>query len=143
MTGQRRIEALPVTAMMRTPSRWRLLEKRQHFMRLAALRDEDGDIASPDDPQITVHAVGGVQECRRSAGRGQRRGDLPAHQTRLPHAGDNDSSRRASDQVDCVREAVVEPALECMQRLSLRLDHRASPLNDAHVRIGTVHAGHP
>ena len=54
-----------------------MIKQRDELIRFAALGDENGDVRLADDSQVTVLAVGRMEERRRRAGRSERRCDLP------------------------------------------------------------------
>ena len=76
------------------PEALEMLEQGEQLVGLAALRDEDRDVVGADDAEIAVDAVDGMEEGRGRARRRERRGDLPADEPRLAHAGDDDAARR-------------------------------------------------
>ena len=51
-------------------------QEAQHLVGLAAVRDRDQDVAALEHAEVAVAAFAGVQEERRRAGAGERRGDL-------------------------------------------------------------------
>ena len=66
------------------------LEEPEDFLRLAAVRDGEQHVIGLDDAEVAVGRFRRVKEERRGAGAGQRRGNLPADDARLAHAGDDD-----------------------------------------------------
>ena len=85
----------------------------------------------PDDAEVAVHALGGMQEHRRRAGRRERRGDLAADEPGLAHAGD-DHAARGSCAISDTARAKASPSRSSTgrERLALEADHAAPALED-------------
>ena len=62
-----------------------------------------------DGAEVAVQGLGGMQEERRRARAREGRGDLPADQARLAHAGHDDTAPTAGQQRHGLLEACVEP----------------------------------
>ena len=84
------------------------LEQAQHFLRLAAVRNRQQHVAGLDDAQIAVRRFRGMKKERRRAGACERRGDLPADDARLAHAGDDDAPLAFEQHPHGAIEALVE-----------------------------------
>ena len=58
------------------------------------------DVVGRDHAEIAVACLAGMDEKRRRAGRGERRGDLARDVAGLAHAGDDDAALGGADQLD-------------------------------------------
>src|SRR5688500_12870982 len=58
-----------------------MIEQAEDFVGLAALRDEDGDVLVAHDSEVTVYAIGGMEECGGSPRRCESSGDFAADET--------------------------------------------------------------
>ena len=88
------------------------LDQRQQahqLLDLAAVRQREHDVVLADDAEVAVRRLGGVQEGRRRAGAGQRRGDLAADEARLADARDDDLAAAVGEDLHGALEALVEP----------------------------------
>ena len=122
----------PVMAMIGTPRRLSAASEPEQLVGLAALGEQDRHVVAAHDAQVAVHAVHRVQEARRGAGRGQRRGDLAGDHARLADAGDDDPAPARSQELHRLGEAAVEPlARAAATACRLQPEHPAAALQPA------------
>jgi hypothetical protein len=90
------------------------------FGGLAGIRQGEDHVAGDDHAEIAVRGLGGMDEQRGGAGRGQRRGDLARDMAGLAHAGDHDAAGRTRHQLDRAGEPHVETGRQSLKSGSLR-----------------------
>ena len=83
---------------------------------LAGVGNRDHGVAFGDHAEVAVAGLGGVNEHRRRAGRGQRRGDLAPDMAALAHAHHDDTPAAAEDGRNGARKTFAEPSLRAGQR---------------------------
>ena len=98
-------------------------EKPEHLLRLAAVRDGEQHVARLNDAEIAVGRFGRVEEERRRAGAGQRRGHLAADDAGFAHARDDDPPLAFVEDPHRPVECLVEPVDERGDRRRLGLQH--------------------
>src|SRR5205814_1057789 len=98
-------------------------QEAQHLGALAAVRDREQHVAAHERAEIAVAALAGVQEEGRRTGRGERGGDLPAHDAGLADAADDHPPAAGEQQLDGAREAPVEAVGERAQGPPLDVEH--------------------
>ena len=67
----------------------------QHFLRLAALREDQHQVVAMDAAQVAMHGLGRMEAMAAGAGRGQRGHDLLADQSGFAHPGDDHAAAAA------------------------------------------------
>ena len=87
--------------------------------------------------------LGGVDELRRSAGRGQGGGDLAGDMPALADAGDDQPAAGRGAQVERLSEGAVEGARELFQSLDLGADDPAGHREVAVEAVGSPPTGTP
>src|SRR5438034_453603 len=103
------------------PARQR--QEAQHLGALAAVRDREQHVAAHERAEIAVAALAGVQEEGGRAGRGERGGDLPAHDAGLADARDDHPPAAGEQELEGAREAPVEAVGERAQGPPLDVEH--------------------
>src|SRR5213080_2207199 len=98
-------------------------QEAQHLGALAAVRDREQQVAADERAQVAVAALAGVQEEGGRAGRGERGGDLPAHDAGLADAADDHPPAAGEQQLDGAREAPVEAVAQRRQGAPLDVEH--------------------
>src|SRR5206468_870342 len=98
-------------------------QEAQHLGALAAVRDREQYVAAHERAEIAVAALAGVQEEGGRAGRGERGGDLPAHDAGLADARDDHPPAAGEQELDGAREAPVEAVGERAQGPPLDVEH--------------------
>ena len=116
------------------------LERRQdgeHLVGLARVRQRQHHVPARHHAEIAVNAFGRMEEKRRRAGRGQRGGDLPPHETGLAHPGDDDAT---DARVECLH-GPIEPLVELGDETEdrFRLDAQHALGKTAVIAAGSVH----
>ena len=114
----------PVIAISGSRERRATRQQAQHLLGLAAVRDGDEHVAAHEHAEVAVAPLAGVQEERRRAGAGERRGDLPADDARLADAGDDDLAPAGEQEVDGARRS-SRRAGRAAPASAARLDRRA------------------
>ena len=89
-----------------------------------------------DHAEVAVAGLGRMDVERRSAGRGQRGGDLARDVAALAHPGHHDASGHAGQQADHGRERRADPIGQAGQRLRLG-DHHAAAAGDRRLGRGS------
>ena len=102
----------PVMAMVRTPNPFKCANSASSSSDSPLFEMRIATSSRPDDAEVAVHAVHGMEKARRRAGGGERRGDLAADQPRLAHARNDHAARRLGDQPHGAGELVAEPRLD-------------------------------
>ena len=123
--------ALPVIAMMGISTALEMVDHRLELGGLAALRDEDRDVALRRHSKIAVDRLGEVEEGRGRAGRGEGRRDLAADMARLAEAADDQLALAVEDQADRSLERVAEAVGERIERSRLVVQDLAPELEHA------------
>src|SRR6266487_4218525 len=83
-------------------------EQAEQLVGLAAVRQRNHHIVAPNRAEVSVHRLGGMQEERRCAGAGERRGDLLADDPRLAHSGEDHTPLAVKEQLHRAVESRVE-----------------------------------
>ena len=84
------------------------LEQAQHFLRFAAVRNRQQQVARLNDAEIAVRRFRGMKKERRRAGARQRRGDFAADDAGLAHARDDDAPLAFEEHAYRAVEVLVE-----------------------------------
>src|SRR5439155_364177 len=98
-------------------------QEAQHLGALAAVRDREQHVAAHERAEIAVAALAGVQEEGGRAGRGERGGDLPAHDAGLADAADDHPPAAGEQQLDGAPEAPVEAVAQRRQGAPLDVEY--------------------
>ncbi len=119
-------EAAPFVARHRHERDAEAPAVREHvgqFRRLARVGEREDRVVPADIAEIAVARLGGMDELRRRAGRGEGRGDLARDMAALAHAGDDDAARHRRQEVDGPRECLVESGRKRLQTGDFGLEH--------------------
>ena len=95
------------------------------FGRFAGIRQGEDGVLGADHAEIAVARLGGVDELRRRAGRGEGRGDLAGDMAALAHPGDDDAPAHGGARVDRSSERAVERFGEAFEPGDLGADDAA------------------
>ena len=111
---------------MRTWRKWSI--DRLQLGGLAALRDENRDVAGTHHAKVAVDRFGEVEEGRRRPRRGEGRCDLPGDVARLAEPADDQLAVAAEDQLHRFFERTVEAVRQGVERARLVMEDFASEL---------------
>ena len=107
----------------------------QDLVGLARVGEGQHHVLLRDHAQVAVEGLARVEEEARRAGRGERCGDLAAHQARLAHARDDALARAGEDRLHGLGEGVAQPLLHLLQRQHLGVHGAARHLHDPRLFV--------
>src|SRR5688572_9049709 len=107
-----------------------MLEKAQDLVRFSALGDQDRDVRFPDQSEVAVSAVSGMEEIGGGSGRGQSCRNLASDQSGLPDSGHDDTARRTGNSLDCASKIVADALLRLRERVGLHAQHSPPALDN-------------
>ena len=105
--------------MIGIPTRCEMIDDRLELGGLAALRDQDRDVALGGHSEVAVDRFGEVQEGRGRAGRSEGRGDLARDVARFAEPADDQLALAIEDQADGSLERVAEAVGQRVERARL------------------------
>ncbi len=126
----------------RDEARVHALEERQdreQLRGLARVGDREHDVALRDHAEVAVAGLGRVQEERRRAGAGERRGDLAADVARLAHPGDDHAAAAGEQHAARLLELAAQAVDEGGDRAGLDPERLPSHLDQSLAVGGVVH----
>jgi hypothetical protein len=114
----------------------KMVDHRLELGGLAALRNEDRDVALRRHPEIAVNRLGQVQECRRCAGRGERGRNLAPDMARLAEPADDQLPGAFENQRYGLLERGAEAVGERIERTRFVVQDRPPELEHIGVAVG-------
>ncbi len=109
--------------------------QQQHFGGFAGIGDGQQHVVARDHADVAMAGFGGVHEERRSAGGGERGGDLAGDVSGLAHAADDDPAAAFEADGAGARETAIEPRHQRRDRAAFDLESPASG-GDQRGRVG-------
>ena len=106
-------------AMIGMPTRCEMIDHRLQLGGLAALRDQDRDIALGGHAEVAVDRFGEVQEGRGRPRRSEGRGDLARDMARFAEPADDQLALAVEDQADRPLELLAQAVGQCVERARL------------------------
>ena len=111
--------ALPVIATSPAASLPERAEQADEFVRLAAVREQQGDVVRVDHAEVAVDGAGGVEGVGAGAGGVERADELLADVRGLADAGDRDAAAAVEEHVGDAVEPVAETRRDRLERRGL------------------------
>ncbi len=104
-----------------------MIDHRLQLGGLAALRDQDRNIALGGHAEVAVNRFGEVQEGGRRPRRSERRRDLARDMARLAKPADDQLALAAEDQLDCPLELLAQAIGQRVERARLIVQDMSRP----------------
>ena len=126
--------------------RFEMLDDRLELTGLAALRNENCDVALRRHSEIAVDGLGEMEEGGRRTGRCERRGNLAPDVARLAKAADDQLSRAVPNEIDGMLEFLTQTIGQRVKRPCLVVEDVATEIENfawrAFLRRCVMHGPH-